>query len=74
MNLFRSEEHVHKWSGFKAKSEQGFVQRSEMVRLFSGNFFKTFGSGLCFSLNTSAFEWQIVVVALLEITLEVELK
>jgi hypothetical protein len=40
MNLFRSEEHVHHWSGFKAKTEQGIVPLSEMVRLFSNKFFK----------------------------------
>ena len=39
MNLFRSEEHVRNWSGFKADTEEGIVQLSDMVSLFSGNFF-----------------------------------
>ena len=39
MNLFRSEEHVRNWSGFKADTEEGIVQLSDMVGLFSANFF-----------------------------------
>jgi len=39
MNLFRSEEHVRNWSGFKADTEEGIVQLSDMVSLFSGNLF-----------------------------------
>lgn len=40
MNLFRSEEHVYHWSGFKAETKQGIVHLSEMVQLFSNKFFK----------------------------------
>jgi hypothetical protein len=40
MNLFRSEEHVYQWSGFKAETKQGIVRLSEMVQLFSNKFFK----------------------------------
>ncbi len=40
MNLFRSEEHVRNWSGFKAGTEEGIVPLSDMVKLFSGNFFE----------------------------------
>ncbi|MCP4667579.1 MAG: hypothetical protein GY849_14575 [Deltaproteobacteria bacterium] len=39
MNLFRSEEHVGKWSGFKPETDGGIVSLANMVRLFSGNFF-----------------------------------
>ena len=39
MNLFRSEEHVRNWSGFKADSEEGIIQLSDMVSIFSGNLF-----------------------------------
>ena len=40
MNLFRSEEHVRNWSGFKANTEGGIVPLLDMARGFSGNFFK----------------------------------
>lgn len=40
MNLFRSEEHVRKWSGFKANTEGGIVPLLDMAEAFSGNFFK----------------------------------
>ena len=39
MNLFRSEEHVRNWSGYKADTEEGINQLSDLVGLFSGNFF-----------------------------------
>jgi hypothetical protein len=39
MNLFRSEEHIRNWSGFKADSEEGIIQLSDMVSIFSGNLF-----------------------------------
>jgi len=39
MNLFRSEEHVRNWSGFKANTEQGINKLSDVVGLFSVNFF-----------------------------------
>jgi hypothetical protein len=40
MNLFRSEEHVHNWSGFKADTEGGIVSLLDMAKAFSGSFFK----------------------------------
>jgi hypothetical protein len=40
MNLFRSEEHVRKWSGFKSGTEEGIVPVLDMAGIFSGNFFK----------------------------------
>jgi len=39
MNLFRSEEHIRNWSGFKADSEEGIIQLADMVSIFSGNLF-----------------------------------
>jgi hypothetical protein len=39
MNLFRSEEHVRNWSGFKADTEEGMNKVSDIAGLFSGNFF-----------------------------------
>ncbi|MFC1883732.1 hypothetical protein ACFL2O_03080 [Thermodesulfobacteriota bacterium] len=40
MNLFRSEEHVRNWSGYKKGTKDGIVSLSDMARLFSGDFFK----------------------------------
>ena len=39
MNLFRSEEHVKNWSGFKSGTEEGINTVSDIASLFSGNFF-----------------------------------
>ena len=39
MNLFRSEEHIYNWSGFKPGTEEGIVSLPDIVRLFSGSFF-----------------------------------
>lgn len=39
MNLFRSEEHVRNWSGFKAGTEEGMNKLSDIAKLFSVNFF-----------------------------------
>jgi hypothetical protein len=39
MNLFRSEEHVRNWSGFKAGTEEGIVELSALLKIFSGNLF-----------------------------------
>ena len=39
MNLFRSEEHVRNWSGFKAGTEEGMNKVSNVAGLFSGNLF-----------------------------------
>ena len=40
MNLFRSEEHVRNWCGFKSGTEEGIVPLLDMASAFSGNFFK----------------------------------
>jgi len=39
MNLFRSEEHVKNWSGFKANTEEGMNKLSDAAGLFSINMF-----------------------------------
>jgi len=39
MNLFRSKEHVKKWSGFKAGTEEGILELPVLLELFSGDFF-----------------------------------
>jgi len=40
MNLFRSEEDVRNWTGFKPETEEGIVPLADMARAFSGNFFR----------------------------------
>jgi hypothetical protein len=40
MNLFRSEEHVRKWSGFKASTEEGIIPLPDMAKVFSLSFFR----------------------------------
>ncbi len=40
MNLFRSEEHVRNWSGFVAGTEEGMIPLNDLVKLFSGNYFR----------------------------------
>jgi len=39
MNLFRSEEHTRKWSGFKSGTEEGIVEVPALVKIFSGSLF-----------------------------------
>jgi hypothetical protein len=38
MNLFRSEEHVRNWSGFKPGTAEGINKMSDIVGIFSGQF------------------------------------
>jgi two-component SAPR family response regulator len=40
MNLFRSEEHIRNWSGFEPGSEDGIVPLDDLVKLFSGSYFR----------------------------------
>lgn len=40
MNLFRAEEHIRNWSGYKPDTEGGIVKLSDMISLFSNDFFK----------------------------------
>jgi hypothetical protein len=38
MNLFRSEEHIRNWSGYRPGTEEGIVALRDIVTLFSGDF------------------------------------
>jgi hypothetical protein len=40
MNLFRSEEHIRNWDGFAAGTEEGIIPLLDLVKLFSGNYFR----------------------------------
>ena len=40
MNLFRSEDHIRNWAQFKAGTEEGMVPLDNLVKLFSGSFFR----------------------------------
>ena len=39
MNLFRSEEHVRNWRGFKAGTEEGVLTLPELAKVFSVGLF-----------------------------------
>jgi len=39
MNLFRSEEHVRNWSGFKPGTEEGIVELPALAKVFAGSMF-----------------------------------
>jgi hypothetical protein len=40
MNLFRSEEHVRNWDGFVPDAEEGIIALPDLVKMFSGNYFR----------------------------------
>jgi hypothetical protein len=40
MNLFRSEEHIRNWARFDPAAEEGIVTLADLVKLFSGNYFR----------------------------------
>ncbi|MBW1869982.1 MAG: hypothetical protein JRI73_12035 [Deltaproteobacteria bacterium] len=40
MNLFRSEEHIRNWTGFVQGTEEGITSLNDLVKLFSGSYFK----------------------------------
>jgi hypothetical protein len=40
MNLFRSEEHVRRWSRFDPKAEEGIIALNDALRLMSGSYFR----------------------------------
>jgi hypothetical protein len=40
MNLFRSEEHIRNWNGYRPETAEGIVALEDVVRLFSGDFFR----------------------------------
>jgi len=40
MNLFRSEEHVRNWASFATGTDDGVVPLPDMLKLFSGPYFR----------------------------------
>lgn len=40
MNLFRSEEHIRNWAEFNEGTEEGIVPLGNLVKLFSGSYFR----------------------------------
>jgi len=40
MNLFRSEEHVRNWARFDPATAEGIIPLSDLVKLFSGPYFR----------------------------------
>ena len=40
MNLFRSEEHVRNWASFAPDTDEGITPLPDMVKLFSGPYFR----------------------------------
>lgn len=40
MLFFRSEEHLHNWAQFDPAIKEGIISLSDLVKLFSGSFFK----------------------------------
>ena len=40
MNLFRSEEHLRNWASFVQGTDEGITPLPDMVKLFSGPYFK----------------------------------
>ena len=40
MNLFRSEEHIRNWARFDPASEEGIISMADLVKLFSGSYFR----------------------------------
>ncbi len=40
MNFFRSEEHVRNWARFDPATEDGVVPLKDLVKLFSGRYFR----------------------------------
>jgi hypothetical protein len=40
MNLFRSEEHVRNWASFATGTDEGITPLADMLKLFSGPYFR----------------------------------
>ena len=40
MNLFRSEEHIRNWARFDPATEEGILTLLDLVKLFSGIYFR----------------------------------
>jgi hypothetical protein len=44
MLFFRSEEHLRNWEGFQEKRRGGIIALGDLMRLFSGSYFKNRGN------------------------------
>ncbi|MDB4433349.1 hypothetical protein N9166_01295 [bacterium] len=44
MLFFRSEEHLRNWEGFQEKRKGGIIALSDLMRLFSGPYFRNRGN------------------------------
>jgi hypothetical protein len=40
MNFFRSEEHIRNWAGFDPATSEGMLTLPDLVKLFSGVYFR----------------------------------
>jgi len=40
MNFFWSEEHVRKWAQFDSRNEEGIISLKDLLKIFSGEFFR----------------------------------
>ena len=40
MNLFRSEEHIRNWKSFVAGTDEGILSLPQLLKLFSGSYFR----------------------------------
>jgi two-component SAPR family response regulator len=40
MNVFRSEDHVRSWAQFKEGTEDGMMPLEDLMKLFSGTYFR----------------------------------
>ncbi len=40
MNFFRSEEHLRNWTPYDPTTKDGIIPLRDLVRLFSGNYFR----------------------------------
>jgi hypothetical protein len=45
MNLFRSEEHARRWSGYRAEAAAGLLPLAQLHAIFSADFFRQRLSG-----------------------------
>jgi hypothetical protein len=45
MNLFRSEEHARRWTGFRPEAEGGLLTLAQMMEAFSAPMFRERGAG-----------------------------
>lgn len=40
MNFFRSEDHIRRWAEFKEGTDEGIVPLYDLLKLFSGTYFR----------------------------------